>query len=548
MTSVAETAQVYRTVLANGSLRRVLAAYLIFSAQEYGIWLAITLYAYDRGGATTAGLVAVAQLIPAAVVAPLASVVGDRMRRDHALALGYAVEAAAALACGIAVAFGPPPVVYATAVLSACSVTLTRPVHNAILPDLASDAAELTAANSVSSTAEGVGIMLGPLLAAFLIAVSGTAAVLFTFSALAALSAVITVHLRLRGVAAAPAEDDDGGLLGAALDGVRALRDDRPAGVLTMFGGVQFLLLGMLDIFYAVLVIDVLHIDQEAAGVLAAGAGIGGIVGAAITAILVGRDRLASPIQVAVGVAAGATAGLALVSAFGLALLLIVVAGAARSFFDVAARTLLQRSVRADVLSRVFGLQEAMLMIGLAVGSAVAPIFVSAFGFRGAFIAAGTLVLVSGVVAWPAMRLLDRRAVLPDPERFDLLRRLDLFAPLPQPAMEQLAARAFAISLRSGEVLIRQGDEGDRFYVITAGEVTIEKDGAEVARGAPGMYVGEIALLRDVPRTATVRAVGDVDVLALERDDFLDAVTGSRRSVRAADARMDRRIAELDER
>jgi CRP-like cAMP-binding protein len=57
--------------------------------------------------------------------------------------------------------------------------------------------------------------------------------------------------------------------------------------------------------------------------------------------------------------------------------------------------------------------------------------------------------------------------------------------------------------------------------------------------------VGEIALLRDVPRTATVRAVDEVEILILERDDFLDAVTGSRRSARAADSEMDRRIAEL---
>jgi MFS family permease len=197
------------------------------------------------------------------------------------------------------------------------------------------------------------------------------------------------------------------------------------------------------------------------------------------------------------------------------------------------------------VLSRVFGLQEAMLMVGLAVGSAVAPVFVSLFGFRGAFVAAGLLLMISGLAVWPAMRLLDRRAVLPDPERFALLRSLDLFAPLPQPVLEQVSARAFPGALAPGEILIREGDEGDRFYVVTAGTVNIEKGGTVVTTKGPGTYVGEIALLRDVPRTATVRAVDEVEILILERDDFLDAVTGSRRSARAADSEMDRRIAEL---
>jgi MFS family permease len=541
---LAETLDVYRTVLANGSLRRVLVAFLIFNAQEYATWIAITLYAYDRGGAALAGTIAVVQLVPAALCAPLASVLGDRMRRDRALAIGYVAQAVSGLLCGLALLAGLPLLVYATAALSTCTITLTRPVHHAILPDLAATPHELTAANSASSSAEGFGIMAGPLLNALLISISGFAAVMLVFAGLVAIAALLTFRLRLQEVSAS--SEASQGVVAAALEGVHALGDDLPAAGITVFGGAQFLVIGMLDIFYAVLAIDVIGAGEEGAGLLAAAVGVGGIVGATATAVLVGRRRLATPIEVAVGLTAGAIACLALVSAMGPALLVLVVAGAARSFFDVAARTLLQRSVRADVLSRVFGLQEAMLMIGLAVGAAIAPVFVTLFGHRGAFIASGGLLFVAGAVVWPSMALLDRRAHLPDPERFALFRSLDLFAPLPQGTLEQLADRAFPASLPAGEVLIREGDVGDRFYVITSGEADVESGDRVVHTHRPGAYVGEIALLRDIPRTATVRARTDLGLLVLERDDFLDAVTGSRRSSRRAHAESDRRLAGLE--
>lgn len=300
-----------------------------------------------------------------------------------------------------------------------------------------------------------------------------------------------------------------------------------------------------MDILYAVLAIDVLGAGEEGAGILAAAVGIGGLFGAAATAVLVGRTRLATPIEMAVGATAGATAALAGVQTLGGGVLFLVVAGAARSLFDVGARTLLQRSVRPDILSRVFGLQEALFMVGLAAGSAIAPVLVVAFGDRGAFVAAGVLLVVCGIVALPALRSLDRRAVLPDPATFAFLRELDIFRPLPQAALEQLVAGAYPISAEPDEVIIREGEVGDRFYVVTSGELVVERAGERIAVQGRGGYVGEIALLRDVPRTATVRAAVATELLAIDRDDFLDAVTGSRRSSRALEAEMDRRLREL---
>lgn len=539
------TARVYREVLGNGSLRRALAAFLAFNAQEYAVWIAVTLYAYQRGGATTAGLVAMVQLVPAAVVAPLGSVLGDRMRRDRALALGYAIQAGAAGAVAVAVWTAPPLVVYGAAILSACAITLTRPVHYAVLPELSESPEQLTASNSVSSTVEGIGIFLGPVLNSLLIALEGPGTVCAAFALLMLLAAGATVRLRLLAVAEEGGEVELEGLLRGAAAGVRELRRDPAAAVITTLGGAQFFLLGMLDIFYAMLAIDVLRIGEEGAGVLAAAVGIGWLVGAAGTAVLVGRRRLLTPIELAIGATGGATAAIALVGTVGPVLALLAVAGAAQSFFAVAARTLLQRSVRADLLARVFGLQEGLMMLGLAGGAVTAPLLIGLFGQEGAFVAVGILFVLVGLVGFPSLLALDRRAVVPDAARLELVRSIPMFAAMPQHQLEPLVLALAPMTVRAGEVVIREGDVGDRFYIVAGGETVVSAEGRDVARLGPGDHFGEIALLRDVPRTASVRAATDVELLALHRTEFLAAVGGSRAGAEAADAEVERRLAGL---
>lgn len=545
MGSAVSAFRTYREVLGNGSLRRAMAAFLAFNAQEYAIWIAVTLYAYERGGPTTAGVVAIVQLVPSAAAAPFGSVLGDRMRRDLALASGYGAQAGAAALLALALWLAPPLLVYGAAVLSACTVTLTRPVHYAVLPELSETPEQLTASNSLSSTVEGVGIFLGPILNSVLIAVEGPGAVCAAFAVLMLIAAASTARLKLLAVASDAGEIELGGLLRGAAEGVRELRRDPSAALLTTLGGAQFFLLGMLDIFYAMLALDVLEIGEEGAGLLAAAVGIGWLVGAAGTVILIGRRRLVAPIELAIGATGGATAAIALVGTVGPALALLAAAGAAQSFFAVAARTLLQRSVRDDLLARVFGLQEGLMMLALAAGAAAAPIFVALFGQRGAFIAAGALFGLVALGGYPSLRALDRRAVVPDAARLELVRSIALFEALPQHQLEPLVLAMVPLSVGSGDVIIREGDVGDRFYVVADGEAIVSSDGKDRVRLGRGDYFGEIALLRDVPRTATVRAAGDLELLALERAEFLAAVGGSHPGTEAADVEVERRLAEL---
>jgi hypothetical protein len=206
----------------------------------------------------------------------------------------------------------------------------------------------------------------------------------------------------------------------------------------------------------------------------------------------------------------------------------------------------MQRRVRDEFLARGFGLQEGLSMFCLAVGAAAVPIFISLFGARGALVAAGVFLPAIALGLFASLRGLDRRAVLPDPARLALLRSISLFQPMEQPALELLVHRLIPVDAPAGAVVIREGDPGDRFFVIDVGEAVVTVGGREIARPGPGGDVGEIALLRDVPRTATVTALTDLRLLALEREDFLSAVTGSRPSAEAAHLEVERRLSEQD--
>ena len=312
-----------------------------------------------------------------------------------------------------------------------------------------------------------------------------------------------------------------------------------------LLGGAQFVVVGLLDVFYVLLAIDVLAMGESAAGILAAAMGVGGLFGAAASVALVGRRRLTPAMEIGLVVRGGSLAAVGFVIA-GLpgAVVFLVACGAGRTFFDVAARTLLQRSVPDEVLARVFGIQEALVMVGLATGAAAAPLLIAAFGDRGALVAAGVLLPAAGLIAWPRLRLVDERASLPGPE-VERLREIPLFAPMAQHVLEQVARSLELVEVPAGARVIRQGDPGDRFYVARHGRLAVEVDGRVIATLSDGDQFGEIALLRNVPRTASVTSSEPTELLALGRDAFLAAVTGPRPSTIRANELADRRLDEL---
>jgi MFS family permease len=577
MTRFAAPRAVARRILANRDLRRVLPAYLLGAAAEFGTWVAILLYAYDRTGPASVGFVALAQLVPAAIVAPAAASLGDRYPRARVLAGGYVAQALGMLATGAAMLADLPVLaVYLVAVIAAASFVTTRPTQSSLLPSLAREPEDLTAANGATGMVEGIGVLIGPLVAAGILAVSTPASVFLLAGAAVAVSALLTLGLRpaggavtdlaggelavATGVARVPraagaATPSDAGVAGAVgsapasragaggfvpmardpdsgpveagiLAGLRALASDRDAALVVGLLTALMVTTGAADVLFVLLALDLLGTGESGAGILAASLGGGTIVGGALSFGMVGGRRLA------LAAAAGATAfgvALALVGLTGspaLAPLLFVLGGVGLAIVDIAGRTMLQRSVRDAVLSRVFGLQEGLAMAGLALGSVLVPVFVLVGGLVPAVVAIAAILPLVVLLAWRRLTDLDRRSVVPT-RALALLRRTAVFAPLPSPQLEAVARRAVWTTVPAGTVVIREGDAGDRFFVLAGGGVRVDRGGLELRTiEAPGEGFGEIALLRGVPRTATVTALVDSELLAIDRAAFLAAVTG----------------------
>ncbi|HET8786504.1 MAG TPA: cyclic nucleotide-binding domain-containing protein [Candidatus Limnocylindrales bacterium] len=524
-----------RRLLGNGPLRRVLLAYLLFSAAEYGTWVAILLYAYERTGPLSVGLVALVQLVPAALAAPAASALGDRFPRERVLAAGYAVQAVAMFLTGLTMlADAPTLVTYALAAVAAASLVVTRPTQSALLPSLAMAPADCTIANGASGFFEGGGQLIGPLAAAAILAVGTPASVFFAASValVVALIAVVGVRPRTAPIVFASSTDDEVGLLA----GLRLVLADRDARVLVGLLTARMLVIGACDVLFVLLALELLDTGEPGAGILAAALGAGAMLGGAGTFTIVGRPRLAAVAAAGAVVWGTAIATVGLVPSAVAAPLLVVVGSAGLAIVDICGRTMLQRSVRDEVLARVFGLQEGLGMAGLAAGSVLVPILVAAFGLVGAVVAVGAILPLFVALRWPRLADLERGAGVPARE-IALLRAGPIFRPLPAPELEAVARRAVWLDVPAGEGLIREGDPGDRFYVLAAGSLRVERGGAHLRDvGQPGEGVGEIAILRDVPRTASVFTNEPSTLLAIDRAPFLAAVTGHPEAYAAADA------------
>jgi predicted MFS family arabinose efflux permease len=421
--------QVLRTALRNRSLRRALVAFLLFNTQEYAVWVAVAVYAFQQGGAGEAGAVLVLQLVPAALVAPVAAVLADRIPRSQALVLGYGLQAGANTLLGLSLVVAPAPVAYAAAVVAACCITLTRPAHNAALPRLADTPGELTAANAASSTMDGLGTLIGPLAGGAIMASSGPGGAVLAMAVVSAASAFVALGIRVSHDDAVDPDEHVATFVAEALGGLRQARAEPDVAILLAVGGAQFVMVGMLDVFFALLAIDVLGSGESGAGVLAAGFGLGLLLGAAGAVGLVGVRRLAPAVLVALLGSGASLAALALASSVPLAVFVLALCGATIGLFAVSSRTLLQRRADDEVLARVFGLEEALQMVGLAVGAAAAPVLVVSFGARGALAAAGGLLALVALAASPRVRRIDATAEGPGPD-FDLLRDLRAASPV----------------------------------------------------------------------------------------------------------------------
>ena len=491
---------------------------------------------------------ALIQLVPSALIAAPASALGDRFPRQRVLTAGYMVQAIAMLATAAAMAADlPVVVVYAAAAVAASSLVVTRPTQSALMPSLARTPDELTAANGAAGVVEGLGVALGPLLVAIILAGSTVAAVFLVAGTALVMAALVTVGLRpVGGLAAVSGSDVAAGDPATPhresfLEGLRATVNDPDASLVMGLLTVRKLTIGCVDVLIVLVAIELLGTGDSGAALLNAALGAGTILGGALTFWLVGREAMA--IVAAVGALAWGAA-VAVIGITGIALiapLAMVVGGAGLAIVEITGRTILQRNIQDHVLARVFGIEEGLAMAALAVGSILVTGLVAVVGLEAGVLIVAAILPAFAIGAWPRLRAMDRRGTVPV-RAIRLLRATSLFRPLPAPQLEAVARRGVWLTVESGIVVIRQGEAGDRYFVLADGAVTVTIDGEHVRDlREPGEGFGEIALLRDVPRTATVTALEPTILFAIDRAPFLAAVTGHPDAFAAASAEAARR-------
>ena len=527
-----------REVLRNENLRRVELAWGAAIAAEWAHFVAFGIFAYDEGGAVAVGIAGLVRMLPAAIAAPFAASLGDRFRRERFLLANALVGCAALVASTVAFLAGSVILVFAFAAVVGLACTLVRPALQALLPSLARTPEELIASNGATSTLEGLGTLVGPLVAGVLVSLMDVglafAAGALAFLVAAVLLAGVKVEGRIR-VTAAAGESTVRLLLG----GFRAVaRRPKPRLVIGLVLAQTFVR-GCMNVLIVVAAFRVLDAGAGAVGYMTAAIGVGGLIGA-VGAVTLEPRRLAKTFGFALVFWGLPIVLLAPWPELAVALVALAVVGAANSVEDVAMFTLIQRIVPDELLTRVLGVLWGLAMGGVALGSVAAPALVSTIGPRAAFVAVGAILPLLTLLTWRRLVEIDRSAA-PATE-LALIAGEPMFAPLPLAAKEHMAAALVPVAVAAGEILITAGDPGDRFYIVDEGEFEISADGLQ-ARAHEGDHFGEIALLRDIARTATVTAVVDSKVWALERDDFLAAVTGHPGVRAAGEALVEERLA-----
>ncbi len=501
---------------------RVVFASALMVTVEVGVWVTVMLYAYERGGASAAGLATGLSLLPAAILAPLLGSVGDRFPRGTALAGAYLVTAIIVATLAFLL-YNDASLVAIVVCAGAVTVTISvaRPIHYASLPQLSSTPQALVWANSATAFAGGIGAFAGPTLAGLAAATIGS----WALAAASAVAMLCSTALCIRLHLPVSAEESEGPLR-EALAGLRHVGSDVSVLALLALSGAVYIVTGALEILGVDYVAEVLGGDEAAQGLLVGGVGLGSLAGALLGASLAFRRRLAPPLVWGLVASSLPLIAVSGVRALIPAVALVAVFGLAERFSALASETLMQRATDDAVLARVFAVWEAVMLLGYAIGTIGVPYLIGWFGPAGAYVPLGLGLAILALAAWPLLRALDDRALF----RTDVLalfRGISFLKPMRPAALDRLSNTADWEDWEPGGVVIEQHTEGDSYYIVESGSLEVAVDGKVQRTLTAGDGFGEVGLLLDMPRSGTVTVMEPTRLLVVDRDDFLAAVTRS---------------------
>ena len=526
-------------VFRSPELRRVECAWAGYYVADWSAFVALSIYAYDFGGAAAVGVLGVVRALPAALGVPAGSAVADRTRRERVLFAVQCARAVALAASAVVVAEGGPHwAVFLLVGVTAGVGAAYRPAHLSLVPLLARTPQELVATNVSGSILEGLAVLVGPALAGILLTFTGTDVVLAISAAISACAALLVARISSGPYVPARASSAIADLTA----GLRTLAHEPNTRLIIGLFASQTLVRGLLNVLIVVTAFHLLDVGESGVGFLNAAFGAGGLLGGIAGLGLVSLRRLARPFAAGLLMWGVPIALIGIWPSAAWAVICLAAVGAGNAVLDVAGFTLIQRGTDDAVLARVFGVFEVLVIAALGVGSIIGSLLIDELGLRAALVVAGSILPVLTILTFPRLRAVDASVVIPE-RQLRILQSIPLFSPLPPTTLERLAAHLSSVTARAGTEFVREGDAGDLFYVVAAGRIEVSREGRRVGELGPGDYFGEIALLRDVPRSATCTATTNVELYTIDRDRFVSAVTGNSTSASEIESVIHSRLA-----
>jgi MFS family permease len=536
---------VLRESLRSPQLGSLLVAWCGNFTADWASFIALSVYFYEKRGATAVGILGAVRMGAAVAAIPVASALVDRLPRQRIL-LGIHVARAASFA-GAAAALAAdldPLLVLILVGVAAFAGGPYRPAHYAVMPTLARSPQELVAANVGTAIFEGVAALVGPGLAAGLLELGRPYLAVAVAAGISFASALLTASVGREPHWSRVRRPKGWTPMRELAGGFRLLVQEPHPRLVILLLVSQGFVRGLLNVYLVVVSLRLLHAGEQGVGFLNSGFGVGALAGGLAAVSLLSRRRLADPFALGMTLwgtpialfAAWPTLGWGLVTSAGV--------GAGNSVIDVAGFTLLQRTVADAVLGRALAVLEILGDAAIGAGSLVAPALVAAFGIRWALVTPVMLPLLA-LLYRRRLHAIDDSATVPQHE-LDLLSAVPIFRPLSPTTLEKLAVRLRPLAVEAGREVVREGEEGEHFYLIESGEVDVIHEGAFAATLGPGDYFGEIALLRDVPRVATCVARTPAQLFELDREVFVSAVSGHALTNAAIEAEVEDRLEELE--
>ncbi len=526
----------YASALRSRDLRLLLGGLVVSATGSWAYNVALLVFVFDQTGSLTwVGLAGLARFVPALLLSTYGGVIAERFERVRVMiAADLLCMVWQALLAIVMIAEAPVELALLFAALTASTNVVYNPAVAAMLPEVVEDEGDLAAANALNGTIENLVVIVGPAIGAGLVALVSPGAAVIVDAASFGVSALLVIRMRARSRPSDVTEGGDAGPLAQMAAGVRAIVSSRSVGLLVGFCALVSFVYGTDTVLFVGVSESRLGTGADGFGYLLAGLGLGGILFAATVNKLASSPRLGTIILLGTAFYCLPTALLTVVTEPAVAFFIEVVRGGGTIVVDVIAVTALQRSVAPEMVARVFGVFFAVVLGAISLGTLITPAVVSATSLDAGLWVMSVGPFALGLLGYPALLAIDRENAARVAElapRIAILESLGIFAAANRPVLERLAGAAKEIRASAGTAIVTQGEAADALYVLTSGSVDVSSRGERGAADEfirtmePGSYFGEIGLLEGIPRTATVTAAEDCELLRIAGDDFLESLT-----------------------